>query len=259
MKTFVHSLQSEWLKTRHSAASWLVVCGGFFIPLILTIVQVFYPEQISPSIMAPHFWESLFLKSWESMAFLLLPVGVILATSLITQIEYKNNTWKQVLATPQSLLTVFLAKYAVVIILLAQFFLLFTLGYVASGYLPSLLNGTFDFPKEAFPWFQVLKQSGCFFLTALPLLAIQYLISLRFRNFLVSIGFGLAMVIASIFVLQWKFGYLMPFAYTSKHYMAISHRTMNPGDEHIYLLSLGYFILVTLVSYIIFIRRRENT
>ena len=193
------------------------------------------------------------------MAFLLLPVGVILATSLITQIEYKNNTWKQVLATPQSLLCVFLAKYTAVLILLAQFFLLFTVGFVISGYLPTLLNGRFDFPSEAFPWYQVLKQSGCFFLTALPIVAIQYLVSLRFRNFLVSIGFGLAMVILSIFVLQWKYGYLVPFAYTSKHYMAISDGPLKAGDEYIYILSLVYFAVVTFVSYIIFIRRKDRS
>lgn len=259
MKTFAYSLHSEWLKTRHSAASWLVICGGFFIPLIMIVIQIFYPENISASLLAPYYWESQFLRSWESMSILLLPVGVILATSLIAQIEYRNNTWKQVLTTPQSKLTLFLSKYAVVVILMVWFFVLFLIGFIVSGYLPTLLNGRMDFPAEAFPWYKILKESACFFLTALPMLAIQYLVSLRFRNFLLSIGFGLAMVIASFFALDWKYGYLMPFAYTSKHYMAISHRPVKPGDEHIYMFAIIYFIVFSLVSYIIFIRRKEHS
>jgi lipoprotein signal peptidase len=33
----INSIKSEWLKTRKSAASWLCLIGGLFIPLIFLI------------------------------------------------------------------------------------------------------------------------------------------------------------------------------------------------------------------------------
>ena len=258
MKTFINGILSEWLKTRHSAASWLVICGGFFTPVIMIFIQVFYPEELSPSVNAPHYWETLFLHSWESMALILLPVGIILATSLIAQLEYKNNTWKQVLATPQSFLSVFVAKYVIVIVLLLQFFLLFTFAFILSGFLPHLINGTMDFPNEPFPWVKILKHSAVFFLTSLPLVAIQFMVSLRFRNFLVSIGVGLGMVVASMFAIQWKYGFLVPFAYTTKHYMSLTGRSNGANDGMIYLLSIAFFAVVSVLAYGIYYRRREN-
>ena len=39
---------------------------------------------------------------WEFMGFFLLPIGVILTTSLVTQLEFRSNTWKQLHTTPQS-------------------------------------------------------------------------------------------------------------------------------------------------------------
>lgn len=51
----------------------------------------------------------------------LLPMGLILATSLITQMEFRNNTWKQLHTTPQKYSTIFTAKFIVIIGLTLQF------------------------------------------------------------------------------------------------------------------------------------------
>src|SRR5882762_1655331 len=98
---FIHSFQSEWLKTKRSAAAWLTLIGGFFIPVIILTDLLLNYKSLPVAYLAPHFWDRHFSKSWQSMAFFLLPVGVILASSLITQLEFRNNAWKQLLVTPQ--------------------------------------------------------------------------------------------------------------------------------------------------------------
>ncbi|MEO8116768.1 MAG: hypothetical protein ABI653_03910 [Bacteroidota bacterium] len=85
---FIHCLQSEWLKKKRSLASWIVVIGGFFTPAIIIIARLVQHNELIPIYTDAHFWELLWKNSWESMAIFLLPLGVILSTSLITQIEY---------------------------------------------------------------------------------------------------------------------------------------------------------------------------
>src|SRR3954470_13449125 len=115
---FIYCFQSEWLKTRRSLAAWLVVIGASFTPVIITIARLVHHTKMAAISTSDNFWMALWNSSWESMAIFLLPTGTILASSLITQIEYKNNTWKQLHTTPHSLVTLFLAKFAVVVVLL---------------------------------------------------------------------------------------------------------------------------------------------
>src|SRR6478672_10531075 len=93
MNSFLNCFSSEWLKKRRSFADWLVWVGALFIPLINTIIFLVYPKQLLNLHGQPDFWQALFYKSWESMSVMLLPMGIVLAVSLVTQIEFKNNCW----------------------------------------------------------------------------------------------------------------------------------------------------------------------
>lgn len=104
--TFINSFQSEWLKRKRSLASWLVVAGAFFTPAIILTARIKNHAALAPHYAADDFWQKLWNQSWESMEVFLLSIGIILATGLIAQIEYKNNTWKQLHATPQRLTTI---------------------------------------------------------------------------------------------------------------------------------------------------------
>src|SRR5205807_6438548 len=103
-------VQSEFLKTKRSLAFWMVLIGGFFTPSIIIIARLVSYRDLSPIYSSETFWDTHWRSSWESVAIFFLPLGAILSTSLITQIEYKNNTWKQLLTLPLSLTTIFLAK-----------------------------------------------------------------------------------------------------------------------------------------------------
>src|SRR5436190_13572996 len=120
---FIHSFQSEWLKKKRSLAYWIVLTGSFFTPLIIIIARLVKHDKLIPIYTDDNFWNLLWKNSWESMAIFLLPLGVILTTSLITQIEYKNNTWKQLHTLPLNLTTIFFAKLSVILIMMLQFFI----------------------------------------------------------------------------------------------------------------------------------------
>lgn len=257
LQEYTSAFSAEWLKTRRSASTWLVIIGGFFIPLITLIIAFNQLPGLAGFYKSPKFWETSFNNEWQSMAVFLLPMGVILCTSLITQLEFRNNTWKLVHTLPQRFAVVFFAKLSVIIVMMFQFFLLFNIGIVVSALIPALVLSDVSMPTESFPWLFYIKNNALFFVDCLPIIAMQYLISLRFKNFMVPIGFGLAMVIATIFCIQWEHGYWIPYTYSAFNFMQMEKGSTLPTKIDIHVLAFCWFALLTALSFISYRTRRE--
>ncbi len=249
-----HSIQSEWLKTRRSLSAWLVIIGGFFVPAIMLYGRLSDYDTLAADNQIESIWNNFFKDNWRYMAILLLPLGIILTVSLITQLEYRNNTWKQVHTTPQRLTTIFVAKWAVIMTMLLQFFLLFNLGIWLVVALPALLPGV-PYPTAAIPFGQFLEWNHRFFVASLPIVGLQYLISLMFRNFMVPLGVGLGMYIASLIGMSWKHGYLIPYNYLSLFFMNHNDKLMDKGIN-IYWCAVGYFAVFMGLSYIVYLVKK---
>ncbi|MBS1490907.1 MAG: ABC transporter permease, partial [Bacteroidetes bacterium] len=173
--SFLNSFSSEWIKKRRTLASWLVIVGGFFTPCMIILARILRAEKLPAYYSSPHFWETLWRNAWESMALFLLPVGVILATSLITQLEYRNNTWKQLHIVPLSFTTLFFSKLAVIVVMLLQFFIFFNFGLYLSAVVPSLIFSSrgVPYPQEPIPFINFLKENVYYFVDCLPIVALQ--------------------------------------------------------------------------------------
>lgn len=254
--TFVNSFISEWLKKRHSFASWLVLLGGVFIPFITIITFLVYPKQLLNIHASEHFWKNMFQDSWQWMAFMLLPMGIVLAVSLITQVEFRNNTWKQLHTAPIPFASIYFSKLFVLLIMMLQLFVLFNIGIYLSAVMPSFFNKRIPFPHYTldFPFF--LQENAKYFILCLPLLSLQYILSLQFRNFLIPIGSGIALVVGGLMALSWEYSYTLPSAYTAIHFLQ-SKAAVQP-EHNLLLWSVGYFIGFTLLGYWMYISKKEK-
>jgi len=256
---FFHAVQAERLKTRRSLAAWLVVVGAFFTPAIVIAARLVHHDQLETIYRNDQFWAVHWRNCWESMVLFFLPMGTILATSLIVQLEVKNNAWKQVHCLPLTVSTIFFSKLLIILAMMLQLFVLFNLGVYLSAILPCLLVGGVPYPQAPFPIWKFLPENGFYILDCLPIVALQYLLSLRFKNFMVPIGIGFSLWVAALAALSWKFGYTIPYAYCMLDYLKDRPgvRVVRP-EVNIHLFALGYFILVTLVSYFLFATRSEK-
>ncbi len=258
--TFINSFQSEWLKKKRSLASWLVVVGAFFTPSIILLSRIKSAGKLSALYVADDFWLKLWNQAWESMAAFLLPIGIILSVSLITQIEYKNNTWKQLQATPQRYLTIFAAKFLVIVIMLAEVFVLFNLGIYLSAVIPALLFKSLPYPSAPIPYLNFLKNNLNFFLDCLPILALQYLISLQFRNFLVPVGAGFVIWFLGVGLLSWEYSYIFPYVHSTLDFLISSGQFGNRKipPVNIRLLAIIYFAFFTIASYVLYVAKKDK-
>jgi hypothetical protein len=257
MKTFLNSYRSEWLKKKRTAGSLLVIVGAFLIPVLVLLARIVQSQNLYEENTSAHMWEGIFMDCWQFMAVMLLPLGVILVTSLITQNEFRNNTWKQVHTTPQRFTTVYFAKLAVIITMLLQFFILFNIGMYLAGIVPGLFYNDIPFPIQDYPFVASLRMNAGYFICCLPIVALQYLLSLRFQNFLLPLGAGIGLMIGSLIGMHWEYGYTLPYSYS-----AIRFFSMNGGITaaiSVKTWALAWFIAVSVLGYVMYIRKKEKS
>lgn len=249
---FINSIKSEWLKTKRSAAFWLCLIGGTFIPIIYLIV-FFVKGYTINSYHTPltNCWQIYFKDLWRNSAVFILPMSVIFFSSLITQIENKNNTWKQVHASPQSFSRVFFSKFTVIILMTILYFIFFNFGILFSGILPSLIL-EHKFPVDSLPISYFLIENVKFFITCLPILAFQYLLSLQFKNFLIPIGIGFLGLVSSLIGISWKNIFISPYSYCTMAVFPFKR------DFNIFLYAFAYFIILMILSFFLYYTRKDK-
>ena len=257
--TFIHAFHGEWLKRKRSFASSFVIAGSLFTPAIVTVVRLIYRQNLPALYAAEGFWPNLWRACWESMAVFFLPLGAILATSLIAQIEFKSNAWKQVHTLPLSTAVIFLSKLAVILVMLLQFLLLFNAGIYAAGMLPSLLVPGVPPPKGSFSSLPLLRENALYFVACLPIVAAQYLMALRSHNFLVPIGIGFMAWIGAVAAVSSKVAIWWPYGYTIIHYLQDKPKGARlAAYTGLHWLALLFFVVITIVSYVLFITKKEK-
>ncbi|WP_343745648.1 ABC transporter permease [Chitinophaga sp.] len=252
MSTYICSVQSEWLKRKNSAATWLTVLGGTFVPLIILGVRLYHFDQLAGQNASADLWERLYHEGWQYMGFLLLPIGIILVTSLVTQLETRSNAWKLLHVTPQRSTIIFLAKLTVILMMLLCCLLLFNVGIYLTGVAPAWVMHDVPYPVAPFPRMKYLVGSTQFLLAGLPVLALQYLQGLLFRNFMLPLGIGLGLYIASVIALPWKYACTIPYIYC----MMLANQGAIPSG--VYIMSTGYFVLFGMLAYILYVRKKEK-
>jgi len=259
MGAFCRSFLSERLKLRHSLLGWLLLLGGSFVPVIMFAVRMKQGSRLAAMHLAGTFWDKHWTESWESLSIMILPLMVVLLTTHILQVEFRNNGWKQVHASPQHPAMIFLAKLATVLVALAQLFLVVNLGLYLSGALPGLLKGGVGPASSPLHLGRILWLNATCYLECLPIVAIQFLLGWRFRSFLVPVGVGVAGWILSLVLINTKWNFLVPFNHTGIDYLiATGHLRGLELPVGLPWLSCGTFSLVTIASLTLFLRRGEK-
>jgi lantibiotic transport system permease protein len=256
---FLRSLRGEWLKRRRSLVSWLIFGSAFFVPAIILAARLHRPDQLSAVYEADGFWEKLWTAAWESMTILILPMVIPLVVSLITQIEYRNNTWKQVHASPQALATIFLAKLTVILIVVAELFLLFNVAIYLTGVLPALLFREVPLPVSPIPFRLFLDRDLRYLVDCLPIVAVQYMLALRFRSFVAPLGIGMALWVLSVGTLSTPYNYFVPYSYCGMDYLVDEGYRVFPNlPASPSALAAGCFALFTLAAYLAYALKADK-
>jgi lantibiotic transport system permease protein len=252
------SIRTELIKAKRSSAFWLCLIGSGFIPGIFFLMYVLRPKNFIPRFKIQP-WESHFLQGWQSFSAFLLPMFAILICSMILQIEFKNNTWKQVFASPQSLANIFFSKYITILLMIIFLFIMFNFFMFGNAILANLIHKGYSFLDSSVPWIPLMKLNLKTFVALLGIISFQYWLSMRFKNFIVPIGIGLGLLITSLIILSWEHVYKMPYAFPMLTMQSLSGGGLKSKlllNHH--LNSVGYFIFFTSLAFLDMKYRKER-
>jgi len=204
-------------------------------------------------------WGTQFMWGWQSINFFIFPMFIILICTLIPQIEFKNNTWKQVFASPQSLGNIYFSKFLTVHLMTFFFYLCFVFLMIISAVLTNLINSDFTFLHKSINWSQLARLSFKSYLSILGISAIQYCLALRFKNFIAPVGIGLALLVLALIARQvgWEHIYKIPFAHPLLTQETF-RREGRPLIENHEWNSILYFVAFTLLGFFDLVFKKEK-
>ena len=252
---FIIDTQTEVIKTKRTASFWLSVMAAGFIPTLLFLGYFFEPEVSKELSAAP--WQRHFFIGWQPLM-LLFPMYIILICTLIPHIEYRNNTWKQVFAAPRSIANIYFSKFLTIHLMIFFFYLLFNVFMILTGVFTGLINSKFTFLEHSIDWMHMLKLNFKTYISILGISSIMYWIALRFKNFIIPLGIGLALLIGSIIAINFKWEHVakIPFAHP---FLTIDN--MKPGRpilENHEWNSIGFCVFFLLVGFLDMKLRKEK-
>ena len=250
------SLRSEILKTKRTAAFYFAMIGASIMPVIFlfnAISEGLPAEDES----AKDPLNAIFGLSTQLIGLGLLPLFVILVCTLLPQIEYRNNTWKQVLTSPQSKATVYLSKFLsmhlmILLFLVAGHVFMWIVIVAIHFILPEL-----DVPSSPLDGYKIFLNTANNYLTVLGVASIQFWLGLRFRSFLPPVAIGLGLwLMGTVMALEYHSSYSPYFPYSFQAFcFAPEYRAQLP---QVVGTSIGYAIGIALLGFLDFRRRRMN-
>ena len=252
---FAGNIAVEFTKLKRSSAFWITLLGAAFVPLINFLKCLFRPD-IFVKIYEKNGWAGYIDDNWSVAAAFLLVMYVILVTGLVTQIEFRNNTWKQVYASPRSVADIFFSKLIVILVLILLCFLLFNLFIVLSAWAVNLVRSGYGFFKQEIPLSNMLLVSGKLYLSIMAMIAIQYLLSLRFKNIIVPIGIGVGLLISGFVIRSWEHSNYYPYIYSILVYF--KNPGLKAGTANSVLINSGIWFSAVLVFGLIYMSRKKE-
>ncbi|HEY5749787.1 MAG TPA: ABC transporter permease [Chryseolinea sp.] len=212
--TFLRNTRAEFLKCNNTAAFWITLAGAGFIPFVNMLKCLLHADYFAPKLV-DNPWTIYLEYNWQIAAGFLLTMYVILVTSLLVQIEYRNNAWKQVYTSPRTYFDIYFSKFLMLNFLVIICFVLFNIFTLVFGYVISIFDNRYSFFSHSVPWTAMITTSWKMYVSVLAMSAIQFGVATKFSNFALPLGIGLGLFTLGFMIRQWEgiayYPYLYPF------------------------------------------------
>lgn len=204
---------TELIKLKNTFALWLTILGASFMPLLLLSAYLLSVKEFVPG-PAVNPWYEYLLRTFNgsclfSTGFILLIIGLIL------NVEHKAHSWKHLFTLPVSKAKLYYVKLMFIFATIVVFTILYFVFAVFIGQFLGIGKPELKFSEFDIPSLYLLKFSLDFCVSIIPLVIIQYWISLRIENLVTSLGLGLLGLLVGLLFKNSPhiiyFPYAMPF------------------------------------------------
>ncbi|HIY02809.1 MAG TPA: ABC transporter permease [Candidatus Blautia faecipullorum] len=193
----IRCISSESRKLRHS----LILPACILIPVIPAIMGTFNYLQNQGILSAD--WYSLWTQNTLFYACLFYAPLIALYCSYLWRLEHRHNNWNMIMTAPVPVSGIFFAKLSVIILITLFTQLWMGILYILCGKLTGLPGFC---PPEIVFW--LIRGT----LGAVPICALQLLLSMKIRSFSIPIGIALVGSIAGMMIVNMDLGLICPYS-----------------------------------------------
>ncbi|HHY61004.1 MAG TPA: ABC transporter permease subunit [Clostridia bacterium] len=191
-------------------------------------------------------WQALYTQSMLFYAVILFPLIISLVMTFTARLEHAHRGWQQYLSLPVKRQRVFLIKFLVAALLVFLNVITFIFTMLMAG----LSLGI----EEEIPGQILLVRPLGLYLAALPMMAVLYVVSLRFAQLAVPLGLGIGLSLPAILVANTRFWFVYPWTYPIMAALGGDMEVFHKGPI-VFGLSLTIFLGVLLYGMWNFCRR----
>ena len=227
MGTLIHS---EWVKLKKAKVMSLV----WISPILASIAGyfTFFDFGINQ-------WMDSFTQMVLIQAPLFLPLLTAIFSAAICRYEHEAGGWRQLFSLPISRVQLFLAKYVIVILLIAVSQLLFIIGLLSVGFISGY--------SDPIPWQLILPGVAMAWVACLPLAALQLWVSTAWASFAAPVALNVVFTLPTIAVANSAtYGPWYPWA---QPFLAM----IGAGDNGDFVFSYQTLVFVILGSLVVFL------
>jgi len=245
-------LLAEIQKSRRSMAVWLASLGTLANVLIFAALAVF--NEAGPVAN----WIDYYAVHYEGIAFMMLPLFVIILCSLVTYPEHRTDNWVLLRTLPVGIGPIYFSKYLFMLVFLAH--LAFVAGMLLSGTALGWFHPDFSGLRQMPDWPLLGQLIGQTLLGILGLLSLHYWLSLLFRPFIISLTIGILGFVATLLLQNdWPYLWLLPYAPPVEYVALLDPSRVLPLWHGLYLglwASMAYGIIFLLLGYLWFVHKQ---
>lgn len=250
MNALLRALHAEQLKLRNTLALWLCLLAPLLVALLGFAMIWSTPAILSQTAMGTPWTVAIktVIRMWAGM---MLPLFVTLESALLAGLEHGNNQWKHLLALPLARATHYAAKLIVLIALVALSTTVLCLLILAGAFLLALPANAALAGQPA--WSTLAGCAAAVMLAALPMIAAQFFIAIRWRSFSLAMAFGITATMIAMFVPHDDiFGRCFPWSMPA---LAVSGSSQELGQ--VFLTGIIVFCLLVALGVWDFTRRER--
>lgn len=203
---FISLVSVEFKKIKRSKIFFIMLVATviLWIPSVLNAHLNFgmQAEGISPE-------NNFFIQGFMGMSWFMFPASMVVGTVLLSQTEIKNKGILKMLALPVSTVKLCLAKFVVLLVLAAMQILMMAGMYYVSAAICSKTQG-YNF---VLPPLFAAKEIFSLFLSAIPMIAFFWMLSVCIQTTIFAVGIGLASIVPSVLIINTKIWFAYPMSY----------------------------------------------
>lgn len=227
----------ELLKLKHSKILGIVM----FLPLFFVILGfanfLRYRDLFTSK--GQNIWQQVYTQSSMFYGLFLMALFITILVAVLVRIENSGDNFKRILALPVKRSDIYISKLFIGCGMVLLNLFVFTLLIIAAGIVAAPHNESM--PRE------IIYSPLLCFIASLPVIAIQYYLTMKFENIAVPLGVGVVFSLPSVLINNTRYWILFPWAYPGRALLNGSNLNF-PFSNYMYILSVAVFVIFIIVG-----------